>query len=64
MADALRSLPMPEFESPAWVTPPALTEARIAIVSTAGLHRRSDTRFQLGAGDYRIIPGDVDPATY
>ena len=52
---------MPEFESSAWVTPPALTDARIAIVSTAALHRRSDARFQPGAGDYRIIPGDVDP---
>ena len=42
-----------------WVKPPALKAARIAIVSTAGLHRRGDRSFGPSAKstDYRIIPG-------
>lgn len=41
------------------MTPPALPAARVAIVSTAGLHVRTDRRFGRGAADYRLIPGDV-----
>ncbi len=55
-------LPLPEFESTPWRTPPPLSESRIAIVSTAGLHRRDDRLFRGGASDYRLIPGDVDYA--
>jgi len=43
-----------------WVTPAPLQEATVAIVSTAGLHRRSDTPFVPGAVDYRLLPADVD----
>lgn len=43
-----------------WITPKPLTESTIAIISTAGLHRRSDTPFKAGAIDYRLLPGDVD----
>ncbi|MEC9059655.1 MAG: selenoprotein B, partial [Actinomycetota bacterium] len=42
-----------------WVTPPALDQATVAIVSTAGLHRRIDPPFTVGSLDYRIIPGDT-----
>jgi D-proline reductase (dithiol) PrdB len=59
MAQALLNLPVPEVEDPAFVIPPGLSNARVAIVSTAGLHRRSDSTFKPGASDYRIIPGDV-----
>ncbi len=58
----LGSMPMPEFESTPWVTPPPLRDARVAIVSTAGLHRRDDRKFRGGANDYRLIPDDVDYA--
>ncbi len=43
-----------------WITPKPLGEAVIAIVSTAGLHRRSDAPFTPGVVDYRLLPGDVD----
>lgn len=43
-----------------WIAPKPLREATIAIVSTAGLHRRSDTPFTPGAVDYRLLPGDID----
>lgn len=44
-----------------WVTPPPLAKARIAIVTTAGLHRRGDRPFgpSAKATDYRIIPGNT-----
>lgn len=44
----------------AWVTPVPLAEATVAIVSTAGIHRRSDPPFTIGATDYRLVPGDAD----
>ncbi len=51
---------MKPVELAPWITPPSLAEATVAIVSTAGLHRRSDDPFKVGAVDYRLIPGDVD----
>ena len=55
-------MPMPEFESTPWVSPPPLRDAKVALVSTAGLHRRDDRKFRGGASDYRLIPSDVDYA--
>ena len=62
IAQHLRELPLPAFETAPWQPGPLMSEARVAIVSTAGLHRRSDSVFALGASDYRIIPGKVSPA--
>jgi len=62
VAEGLLNLPLPEFDGSPWVTPRPLAQSRIAIVTTAGLHRRSDAKFVGGAADYRIIPDDVDPA--
>ena len=60
MAEGWRNTPLPEFASTPWTSAPELKTARLAIVTTAGLHRRSDQNFVGGATDYRIIPGDVD----
>ena len=43
-----------------WLSPPPLETSTVAIISTAGLHRRDDTPFNVGAIDYRLLPGDVD----
>ena len=45
-----------------WVKPPPLAQCRIAIVTTAGVHRKGDRPFGPGATDYRIIPGDIKAA--
>lgn len=45
-----------------WVGGPPLASRRIAIVSTAALNLRGDAVFQRNATDYRVIPGDTDPA--
>ena len=55
-----RAKDMQPVDAAPWITPKALVNAKIAIVSTAGLHRRSDTPFNPGAVDYRLLPGDVD----
>ena len=52
----LLSLPCPRFETAPWVSGPALSKRRLALLSTAGLHRRGDRPFGVGAADYRIIP--------
>ncbi len=45
-----------------FVQPKPLKERRVAIVSTAALNLRGDAVYQRNATDYRVIPGDVDPA--
>jgi D-proline reductase (dithiol) PrdB len=36
-----------------------LAERRVAIISTAGLHRRGDRPFRPGDGSYRVIPAET-----
>jgi D-proline reductase (dithiol) PrdB len=60
--DYLLSMPMPEFETTPWAIPPAVTSARIAIISTAGLQRRGDRPFSVDSSDYRLIPGNTPAA--
>ena len=56
----LLSLPCPTYETTPWVEAPPLKKMRLAMVTTAGLHLRSDQPFQLDPDDfYRVIPGDV-----
>lgn len=47
----------PPFDSEPWVTGPPLAERRIAIVTSAGLHRRSDRSFDMQDTGYRVIDG-------
>ena len=62
MAANLLALELPQIEPADWITPPPLAEATVALVTTAGLARRDDRRFTPGAVEYRLIPGDTDPA--
>ena len=52
----------PRFEHTAWVAPAPLATRRVAIITTAGLHRRGERPFALGSADYRVIPGDAAAA--
>jgi D-proline reductase (dithiol) PrdB len=56
----------PTFATQPWVVGPALQQRRVALISTAGLHRRDDRPFAVTsgnaraiAGDYRVIPNDI-----
>ena len=48
----------PVFETRPWAEGPPLDQRRVAMITTAGLHMRSDRPFQMGQPDlYRVIPG-------
>lgn len=53
---------LPDFGATPFAAGPPLAKRRVAIVTTSGLHRRSDLAFAHGATDYRIIPGDTPGA--
>lgn len=55
----LLALPCPTFNSTPWITGLPLSKRRVAIITTAGLHRRGDSPFGVGAADYRIIPAEI-----
>ena len=52
----LLALPCPMFDTAPFVTGPPLSERRLALITTAGLHRRGDRPFEAGSSDYRLIP--------
>jgi len=58
--DMLLGLDCQTYDEMAWVEPKPLSERRIALVSTAGLHRRDDRPFVGVTGEYRVIPGDTE----
>ena len=60
LRDALVNQEVPTFDTAPWADGPPLSERRVALISTAGLHRREDPPFTPGAGDYRIIPDDFE----
>ncbi len=47
------------FDRQPWADGPPLSERRVAIVTSAGLHRAEDPAFALVDLSYRVIPGDV-----
>ncbi len=56
----LMGMECPAFETLPWVEGPPLNQRRVAMITTAGLHMRSDRPFQMGQPDlYRVIPGDA-----
>lgn len=50
---------LPDYGVVPFVAGPPLHQRRVAIVTTAGLHLRSDSAFEVGSADYRVIPGDA-----
>ncbi|MCZ6614389.1 MAG: glycine/sarcosine/betaine reductase selenoprotein B family protein [Chloroflexi bacterium] len=64
-ASSLRNFDCPEFDNQPWIEGPPLRDRRVALISTAGLHRKGDSPFTIQSGpsqdwpaDYRVIPGD------
>jgi D-proline reductase (dithiol) PrdB len=58
----LKKIPtLPQLGGSPWATGPALAKRRIALVTTAGLHVRSDRPYGPAGGgtDYKVIPGDA-----
>lgn len=51
---------LPHVEAGQWITPKPLSESKVALITTSGIHRRSDPPFRPGIPEYRLIPADVD----
>lgn len=62
MREHVLSLDCPTFDAVPWCDGPPLAQRRVAIVTTAGLHRADDAAFVAGAADYRVIPSDLPGA--
>lgn len=59
MRSHIANLSCPTFSTQPWTVGSDLQARRVAIISTAGLHRRGDRPFDGMTGDYRIIPGNI-----
>ncbi|MFC1953858.1 glycine/sarcosine/betaine reductase selenoprotein B family protein [Chloroflexota bacterium] len=56
----LKEVELPIFETFPWIEGGPLNKRRVALISTAGIHRRQDRPFTIDSEDvYRLIPGDV-----
>ncbi|UKL13683.1 glycine/betaine/sarcosine/D-proline family reductase selenoprotein B [Dissulfurimicrobium hydrothermale] len=55
----IADLPCPSFKDEPWVQGSPLSQRRVSLISTAGLHRRDDRPFVGMSGEYRIIPADT-----
>jgi D-proline reductase (dithiol) PrdB len=60
-AKRLAELECPDFKTRPWVTGPALSQRRVAIVSSAGLVVRGENPFRGRDPDYRAIPANTKP---
>lgn len=49
----------PRFDTEPFVGGPKLSERRVAIVTTAGLHLGSEAPFELRDTGYRVLPGNA-----
>jgi D-proline reductase (dithiol) PrdB len=47
------------FAAAPFVSGPPIRERRVAIVTTAGLHRAGDKQFLMVDLSYRVLPGDI-----
>ena len=54
------NMALPTFTDTPCVDGPPLSERRVAVISTAGLHRRDDIPFADYDPSYRVIPGNAD----
>lgn len=48
-------IPVPQFDETAWTQPPPLEEARVAIVTSAGLQRPGEETWGQGEQSFRIF---------
>ena len=58
--DHIMAKELPSFAARPWVEGPPLAERRVAIITTAGLHRLEDEAFRFVDVGYRVIPAATD----
>jgi D-proline reductase (dithiol) PrdB len=57
---SVAELPVPDLPPTAFTIPPPLDEARVAIVTTGGLHAQTDAAWTAGDQSFRVLPARVD----
>ncbi|MFT5507422.1 MAG: D-proline reductase (dithiol) PrdB [Hyphomicrobiaceae bacterium] len=61
--DHILALECPAFPDTPWVAAKPLRECRVAILTTAALHQKSEASFPTGTAEYRQLPATLtDPA--
>ena len=55
MREHVPTLPVPEFSETAWTPAPPLSEARVAVVTTAALYPEGGAAFAPGATNYGVL---------
>jgi D-proline reductase (dithiol) PrdB len=50
---------LPTYDDTPLLPGTPVAQRRVAIISTAGLHKRGDRAFRPGDGSYRVIPADT-----
>ena len=58
-ANHLRRIECPTYDDTPLLPGKPLAQRRVAIISTAGLHKRADRPFRPGDGSYRVIPAET-----
>ena len=56
----LGDLECPNFDSEPWVKPVPLSERRVTVISSAGIHDRDEVPFKGGDVGYRTIPSNAN----
>ena len=51
---------LPSFDAEPWVDGPPLADRRVALITTAGLHRLEDDAFTFVDVTYRVIPASME----
>jgi D-proline reductase (dithiol) PrdB len=60
--DNILALACPELPGSPWVEPRPLRDCRIAILTSAALHRRTELPFAPGTAEFRALPASLAPA--
>lgn len=60
--DAIVGLAMPALDGEPWVQPKPLARSRVAILTSAALHRRMERPFEAGTPEFRELPSSLAPA--
>src|SRR5215475_13169211 len=59
--DNILALASPECPGSPWVQPKPLADCRLAVLTSAALHRRSEMPFAAGSAEYRELPATLAP---
>jgi D-proline reductase (dithiol) PrdB len=63
MRALVNDIPVPEFVTTPFTTPPPLEEATVAIVTTAALRRADEPPWRRGDESFRVLPNDARDLT-